>query len=371
MKIAFVNEKIYKYASGDSEAVGGMERNQWLFARALAAAGWSATVGVHRALQAGERRILDRVEYVGIGHGHALLAWHRFLSSERPDWLFWAGADHLWGPLVEIARLAGVRTVFQVAFDRDVQPPHALTRRPHWWPLYAWGLSRTDRIFVQHTGQLAQLRSQWRSKAYILPKVSSLVAGGHTEPVAIKAHAKRAKYVAWVAMLRQPKRPDVLIEMARRAPAVRFVVCGGPTSHRSPPGYGKCIIETLRTLPNVEYRGQVAPEEAMQVIADATVLLSTSDEEGFPNTFIQAWSVGTPVVSLKIDPDHIIQRVRLGMVSGSLERAIADINALMDAPQRREEIAVRAQQYVAEAHSEAAVTAVFERALRVRSNGKH
>jgi glycosyltransferase involved in cell wall biosynthesis len=106
-------------------------------------------------------------------------------------------------------------------------------------------------------------------------------------------------------------------------------------------------------------------------MADAAMLLSTSDEEGFPNTFIQAWSVGTPVVSLKIDPDHIIERVGLGMVSGSLERAITDINALIDAPQLREEIAVRAQQYIAEAHSEAAVTAVFEQALRVRSNEKH
>ena len=363
MKIAFVNAGIYEFASGASEAVGGLERDQWLFSRVLAAAGWSVIVGVRSALPARERRVIDRVEYIGIGRGHVLLAWHRFLSSERPDWLFWEGADHLWGPVVEIARLAGVRTVFHTAFDSDTQPHHALVRRPHWWPLYAWGLSRADRIFVQHIGQLSQLRSRWRSKAYILPKVC-LLSGSLAEPIVMKAHAKRAKYVAWVAMLRQPKRPDVLIEIARKAPTVRFVVCGGPTSHRSPPGYGARIVEALHALPNVEYRGQVAPEEAMQVIADAAMLLSTSDEEGFPNTFTQAWSVGTPVVSLKIDPDHIIERVGLGMVSGSIDRAIADINALMDSSQRREEIAVRAQQHIAEAHSEAAVTAVFERALR-------
>jgi glycosyltransferase involved in cell wall biosynthesis len=362
MKIAFVNEGIYEFAAGIPGAVGGLERDQWFFARALAATNWSATVGVRGALKARERKVIDRVEYVGLDQGQVLLAWHRFLSSERPDWLFWEGANHLWGPVVEIARLAGVRTVFHAAFDRDVQPRHALFRRRHWWLLYAWGLSRTDRIFVQHTGQLFKLALRWRSKAYILPKVC-ILSGSLAEPAAIKAHAERAKYVAWVAMLRQPKRPDVLIEIARQAPAIRFIVCGGPTAHRSPPRYGERTMEALRTLPNVEYRGQVAPEEAMKVIAEAAVFLSTSDEEGFPNTFTQAWSVGTPVVSLKIDPGRIIERVGLGVVSGSLDRAIVDINALMDSPARREEIAIRAQHYVAEVHSEAAVTAVFERAL--------
>jgi glycosyltransferase involved in cell wall biosynthesis len=363
MKIAFVNEGIYEFASGTPEAVGGLERDQWLLARALAMTGWSATVGIRGALKAGERRVIDKVEYVGIGRGQVLLAWHRFLSSERPDWLFWEGASHLWGPLVEIAMLAGVRTVFHVAFDRDVEPRRALVRRRRWWPLYAWGLARTDRIFVQHTGQLSKLAPRWRSKAYILPKVC-ILSGSLAEPVAMKAHAERARYVAWVAMLRQPKRPDLLIEIARKAPAIRFVVCGGPTGHRSPPGYGERIVEALRTLPNVEYRGQVASEEAMQVIADAAVLLSTSDEEGFPNTFTQAWSVGTPIVSLKIDPDRIIKQVGLGMLSGSLDKAIEDINALVDSPQRREEIGMRARRYIVERHSEAPVIAAFEGAIQ-------
>ena len=92
MKIAFIdsNDGIYEYASGSPRAVGGAERNQWLLARALVGAGWSATVGVRGEMKPGERKIIDGVEYVGIGHGQVLLAWHKFLTAERPNWLFWA-----------------------------------------------------------------------------------------------------------------------------------------------------------------------------------------------------------------------------------------------------------------------------------------
>ena len=359
MKIAFVNEGIYEYAIGAPDAAGGLERDQWFLARTLAAHGWNAVVGVMGFLKPGERKNVDGVEYVGLGQGQILLAWRKFLFAERPNWLFWEGAGHLLGPVFELATFAGVRTIFHAAFDTDVHPRHALDRRRRWWPLYAWGLARADKIFVQHRGQLSKLPPPWQKKASVLPKVCN----GLGETVDVKAHMVRQKYVAWVAMLRQPKRPDVLVEIARAAPNIAFVVCGGITHHRSPPGYGERIVRSLRALPNVEYRGRVSPREAAQTIADAAVLLSTSDEEGFPNTFTQAWSSGTPVVSLKLDPDDIIEEMGLGAVSGSSEKAIADINSLLNSPQERERIAVRARRYIAEVHSEAAVISTFERAL--------
>jgi glycosyltransferase involved in cell wall biosynthesis len=350
MKIAFVQDGIYAYASGSPRAVGGAERNQWLLARALVENGWSATVGVRDLLKVGERKIIDGVEYVGIGHGQVLLAWHKFLTAERPNWLFWACAYHLWGTLVEIAKLGGIRTIFHAAFDSDVE-----TRK-------AWGLSRTDKIFVQHERQLSRLSPQLRSKAYILPKVCML-AGADGDTVPVKPHAERERYVAWVAMLRQHKRPDVLIEIARKLPAIRFVVCGGPSTLMSAPDYSERIINELRKTANIEYLGQVPPDKAQQLIAEAALLLSTSDTEGFPNTFVQAWSSGTPVVSLKIDPDRNIQRLGLGAVSHTVERAVADITALIDSSDRRDSIGSRARSFIVENHSAATVVRLFEDAL--------
>jgi glycosyltransferase involved in cell wall biosynthesis len=93
------------------------------------------------------------------------------------------------------------------------------------------------------------------------------------------------------------------------------------------------------------------------------LFLSTSDEEGFPNTFLQAWAAGTPVVSLTIDPDNLIKRNVLGKVSGTIERAITDIKELIGSPETREAISSRVRRYAANNHSPSAVAEIVESAV--------
>ena len=357
MKIAFINDAIYAYASNEPSAVGGAERQQWLIASALSTAGWSVTVGLRRPLKPGDRCTIEGVEFVGLQPTHPLISWYRFLRSEQPDWWYWRCADHLLGPAVMIAKLAKVRTIFAAGFDTDVQPRHALVRRSRWWPLYAWGLSWTDKIILQHSGQLSSLKKAWRGKASVVPSIA--MAPSNYIP-----HISRSGYVAWVGILRQPKRPDLLIEIARKTRAVRFVVCGGPSQHRSSSGYGEEIVKQLRQLSNVDFRGQVDPAEAREIIGRSALLLSTSDGEGFPNVFLEAWASGTPVVTVRIDPDRIIQEKGLGVVSGSVVRAVKDIQALLESPEKRDAIAAKAKLYVADAHSAKMVCKMFESAIR-------
>jgi glycosyltransferase involved in cell wall biosynthesis len=356
VKIAFTNDIIHAYATGSSLAVGGAERYQWLLARALVRHGISVTVGVREVDQNRLPCLLDGVRFVSLSRGHALKAWHHFLSSEKPDWWYWQCADHLWGPAVEIAKRLGIKTVFSAAVDRDVILRKALYRRPYCWPLYAWGLFRNDRILVQHEWQLLHLPAALRSKASILPGIVETRAK-------VTAHRTREKYVAWVAMLREVKRPDLLIEIARSLPEIRFVVSGGPTAYFARPGYGEHIVNTLRTLPNIDYRGRVAPRQAIDIIGNAGLLLSTSDEEGFPSTFLEAWSAGTPVLSLQLDPGSIIERFHLGVVSKTVQAAIEDISSLMNSAEYRDEIAQRARDYISTNHSELSAVKALRQAV--------
>jgi glycosyltransferase involved in cell wall biosynthesis len=363
VKIAFLNDGAYAYASGAPGAVGGSERDQWLLSAALAKFGWSVVVGVRELLQPGERKRVHDVEFIGIERGHILLSWYRFLSSENPDWWYWECATHLWGAAVELAKLSRVRTIFAVGFDSEVEPRRALNYRERWWPLYAWGLQRTDRIFAQHQGQISRLPRSLQSRAYILRKVCLLpgLVGDEALPT---PHVERRSYVAWIGMLRRHKRPDRLVEIARSLPNVRFVVCGGVSTTMTPPGYSEDIIRNFRELRNVEYLGQVEPRTAHEVIANAALLLSTSDAEGFPNTFVQAWSSGTPVISLEVDPDHIIERAGLGALSGTVQGAIADIEKFLASTSLRDQIARRARKFIVQNNSAAAVVRSFERALQ-------
>ncbi len=357
MKIAFMNDLIYAYAIGAPSAVGGAERQQWLLARAFADAGWQVTVGVRQPLRFNQRLRIEQVEFIGIGQKLLLWSWYRFLVVERPDWWYWRCASHLLGLAVLIAKLVRVRMIFAAGFDSDVDVRHALFQRPRCWPLFALGLECTDKIFVQNEKQLTKVPRRWQPKTRKVPSITP-------EPRAVISHAERGCYVAWVAMLRKFKRPDLLIEIAQKAPDVRFVVCGGTTTFTAAPGYGETIAHLLRSLPNVEYRGQVSPDEALEVISQAAVFLSTSDEEGFPNTFLQAWGAGTPVVSLRIDPDRLIEHHGLGKVSCSIADAIAEIRSLIDSPEVREAISLRARRYVAINHSPSAFIALLENSTR-------
>jgi len=257
VKIVFANDVIYKYATGDPCAAGGAERLQWKLACALVQAGWSVTVGVRGFLALHQEEIIGGVRFIGIQpaeHGKAFLrSWSRFLDSEEPDWYYWQGADALFGALVLVAKMKGIRGIFSAAFDSDVQPKIALTRQQHLWPFYAWGLSAVELIFVQHSGQLSGLSKILRTKASVMPGVVGLQER-------CRPRSERGNYAVWVAVMRQPKRPDLLIEIARKSPDLRYVVCGGVSTHRTPPGYGEQMAAELRALPNVEYLGHVAPD---------------------------------------------------------------------------------------------------------------
>lgn len=357
MKLVIVYTPVFEYALGNPKRIGGAERQQWLLARALVKSGWEVTVGVREGLQYRERMVIDGVNFVGMGMGQFIWSCYRFLISERPDWWYWRAAEHLLGPAVQIAKLVGVATIFAVAFDTDIEPRRALARRPGLWPLYSWGLSGVDKIFVQHGGQMARLAKRWQAKAFVVPSLAAVLPNG-------PPHAERKGYVSWVGTLRQPKRADLLVEIAKRLPNVDFVVCGGTHNWRSSLGYGQKIVDSLQELPNVKYLGQVDTQETQRIIAEANLLLSTSDGEGFPNTFLEAWSSRTPVISLTIDPDDAIHKNGLGAVTGNLEGAIAAIKNFMNSSSLRDDMGDRARQYVHLYHGESRIIDIIESSIR-------
>lgn len=103
-------------------------------------------------------------------------------------------------------------------------------------------------------------------------------------------------------------------------------------------------------IPNLEFTGFVPYPEINNYFNSASILVNTSNVEGFSNTFLQAWAGYTPVVSLNVDPDEIICKHKLGFHSGTFEQMIIDVKTLLKDKGLREEMGMNGRQYVKKEH---------------------
>ncbi|MEZ6083559.1 MAG: glycosyltransferase [Phycisphaerae bacterium] len=79
-------------------------------------------------------------------------------------------------------------------------------------------------------------------------------------------------------------------------------------------------MPALKTIPNVKVWGGIERAKVGELYRNAACLCSTSDFEGFPNTFLEAWSLGIPLVTT-FDPDGLVASKNLG-------RTAADVDTL-------------------------------------------
>ena len=156
--------------------------------------------------------------------------------------------------------------------------------------------------------------------------------------------------VVWISNLKSLKRPDVFLDIAelfRERDDVKLLMIGRQTM----PSLSYRIEKTAALNPNFQYLGEVSQEQVSNILARAHLLVNTSEYEGFPNTFIQAWLHQVPVVSLNVNPDKVLTAQKIGVCSKSMTALVTDIERLLKDSSLRQYMGRNAVRYAKQHHS--------------------
>lgn len=255
------------------------------------------------------------------------------LREVDADVYYQSPAGAVTGITAWFCRRNGKRFIARIASDLACIPGKQLIRFWRDRKIYEYGLRNADLIVAQSEQQRALLRQNYGLKSEVLDMAVELPSGPRPD---------QDIDVLWVSNLRPVKRPEVVLDLARRLPDVRFTLAGG-----SLPGaedYYRTIRDAARSIPNLTCPGAVPYAEVGTLFSRAKLFLNTSQIEGFPNTFLQAWVRGVPVVAF-FDPDALIRQRQLGHTATDLEDMVAAIRRLLDDDAERVRIGERARAY--------------------------
>jgi len=205
--------------------------------------------------------------------------------------------------------------------------------------LLNYGIMKATHIIAQTDEQQRLLKEKFKRTA------TAVIPNLHPYPTE-KIEKKKPVKIVWVANLKDVKQPEIFIRLAsslRDLPEAQFVMIGAIQGNdRKRQGY----LDMMNRAPSLKYLGQISQESVNSILAESHILVNTSAHEGMPNTFIQAWFRQMPVVSLNVNPDHLIEKKQIGFVSGgSFEQLKNDVKKLVLDDGLRKKLGINAQTF--------------------------
>ena len=166
-----------------------------------------------------------------------------------------------------------------------------------------WTIPKTDLVIAQTEDQQKNYLKNFQIQAFHIPNIFSpdIDSGGLIE-----------SDVFWCGNSSVKKRPFVVFELAKRLPHLHFLMAMNVSSS----DIFSQVKEMAEQYSNVTFLGSIPPSKTASCFRGCRVYLNTSKEEGFPNTFLQTWNAGKPVLSVCIDPDGVLERYQLGKCLG-------------------------------------------------------
>lgn len=363
-RLCFVALNAYGALSARSgvEHIGGAEVQQVTLARGLSSRFEVSFVVADHGQQDAEncggitafKAFAPKGGWPGLRFFHPRLTglW-RALRRADADVYYQRMAETTTGIVAAFCRRYGRKFIFATAAHYDCLPRESpfRTLRDDW--LYRYGLRRADRIFVQTQQQQALMHQTFGHDAEVVRNCGIPI---HDAKIPPRSAPNGSPRVLWIGRINLEKRPFLALDVAERCPSVIFDVIGDGDD----PELGAQVRERAARLRNVVLHGFVRRADIPAFYGQADLLLCTSEREGFPNVFLEAFVCGVPVVST-VDPDLIISRHALGGVGSTPDELAAAVRELTASPTAWRECSERARLYHRRHHDASVVLPLFER----------
>lgn len=359
---------IAHYASGamfggSQGHVGGVERQTSLTARWLAERGYEVSLLVYNEGQPADT-VVDGVRVISMCKKDEGLPGLRFLWP-RTTSLFAAmkGADaniyyhncaeYFTGWAAFWCQRNKRKFVYSTAHDFDCTASlPALTK---WYErvLYKYGIRRADKMIVQTEFQRQLLKKSFGLDSVALP----MPCPGPTPDCFEAPEFPSKPRVVWVGRADPQKRLEWLLDIAEQIPEIQFEVAAANISD-SP--YVTSVVARAKAMTNVRWLGPVKRADMPDVYRNALCLCSTSIHEGFPNTFLESWSYGTPLVTT-FDPDGLVAAKEMGVPIASVAEGVQAIRSLVSSSARWKTMSRNSRMYYEANHMVDTAIGRFER----------
>ena len=355
-RICFVAHYAYSVLAGiDSGHIGGIERQTSLMARWFASKGYEVSMITWDEGQL-DGLIIDGVRLFKMCRKNAGVKGLRFLwpkwsslcramREANADIYYYNCGDLGLGQIVMWCRRHGRKCVFSVASDPICDPELPVLKPLRERILYRYGLKHSDSVIVQTQRQQQMLHEGFGIESTMIPMpCEELAAREHIHP---EISCEESSHILWVGRISKEKRFEWILDVAEQCPEITFDIVGASNTDSV---YASALMKRAAGIRNVNMHGLVLHGEIASYYRRCRILCCTSAYEGFPNTFLEAWSCGIPVVST-FDPDGIIAKYNLGWAVSSVAELVRALRESMNETKKWQSASKSARDYYLKNHT--------------------
>ena len=197
-------------------------------------------------------------------------------------------------------------------------------------------LVKAHGIVTQSVDQKKLLIETFNCESTVIPNAFSL-----DSEIDMKRNNKTG--ILWVGRCVPWKRPEMVFDVAEAFPNIAItMICPGEGE------YFEEIQKKAKKFINISFIKSVPFFDVQDYYNRSKIFLSTSEKEGFPNTFLQACIGGTAIISFEVDPDNFIQTNEIGFVAhGSEEVFKQRIDELYGNEELLKRYSINSKNYIA------------------------